>query len=98
MKKCRVSHILSIWLIDDRIDWIECKELLTKELEGYTEQFIDFLMELVNHQGMNNKEIVETYVKKLFAEIEGLEEWELDEYMQEFDYDLFVKQSARLTA
>ena len=98
MKKCRVTHILSIWLIDDRIDWIECKELLTKELEGYSEQFIDFLIELVNHQGMNNKEIIETYVKKLFDEIQEIEEWELDEYMQEFDYDLFVKQSARLTA
>lgn len=98
MKKCRVTHILSIWLIDDRIDWIECKELLTKELEGYSEQFIDFLIELVNHQGMNNKEIIETYVKKLFDEIQDMEEWELDEYMQEFDYDLFVKQSARLTA
>ena len=98
MKKCRVTHILSIWLIDDRIDWIECKELLTKELEGYSEQFIDFLIELVNHTRIDNKAIIATYVKKLFDEIQDMEEWELDEYMQEFDYDLFVKQSARLTA
>lgn len=93
----KLIHTLDLWLLREKIEHEECRSRIVTDIEGiYPEEFADFLIELVNNQSLKNYSMLESYVNKVFSEIEGMDGDEILEYIDEFDYHWFVTKQEKL--